>query len=81
MKKSLVGATDGPGELTEFIMTEEEMEWARNTMTPDQLADMLSGGLDLNHFLVMMVIIDPTILFPCPIRSMVSVMRDIHLKM
>ena len=57
MRKSLVGKDDGPGELSEFIMTEDEMMWARNTMTPDDLADMLSGGLDLNHFLVMMVTI------------------------
>ena len=55
MKKSLVGASDEPDDLTEFIMTEEEMAWAKNTMTPDELAQTLAGGLDLNHFLVMLV--------------------------
>ena len=55
MKQSLVGQNDDPDEMTEFVMTEEEMAWARNTMTPDELAEMLSSGLDMNHFLVMMV--------------------------
>jgi|EP01043_Picozoa_sp_COSAG02_P008608 hypothetical protein len=59
MKESLVGVSDGPDELTEFIMTEEEMAWAKNTMTPDELAQSLAGGLDLNHFLVMLVTHSP----------------------
>jgi hypothetical protein len=59
MKASLVGASDEPDELSEFIMTEEEMAWAKNTMTPDELAQTLSGGLDMNHFLVMLVTHSP----------------------
>lgn len=56
MKESLVGASDEPGELSEFILTEEEMAWSKNTMTPEELAQTLAGGLDLNHFLVMLAV-------------------------
>ena len=62
MKQSLV-EKDDEDDTSELIMTEEEMAWARNTMTPEELAEMLSSGLDLNHFLVMMVI-DPPHVFP-----------------
>ena len=65
MKQSLVDVGDGPDELSEFIMTEEEMSWAKNTMTPDQIAEMLSGELDLDHFLVMMVTVHTAFFFRC----------------
>ena len=64
MKQSLV-EKDDEDDTSELIMTEEEMEWARNTMTPEELAEMLAGGLDLNHFLVMMVIDTSSCLSVC----------------
>ena len=40
---------------TTSLLTAEEMNFVLDTVSPEELKRMLSGGLDLDHFMVMMV--------------------------
>ena len=43
------------GDDTGPLMTLEEMSWATDTISGEEMKRMLSGGLDLDHFMVMLV--------------------------